>query len=68
MLEAHHFATGSVRAKQILDNFETELPNFVRALPRDYARVVEVQRNAELNGLALDGEEIWTQILEVTGG
>jgi glutamate synthase (NADPH/NADH) large chain len=68
MLEAHHFATGSVRAKQILDNFETELPNFVRALPRDYARVVEVQRNAELNGLPLDGEEIWTQILEVTGG
>jgi glutamate synthase (NADPH/NADH) large chain len=68
MLEAHHFATGSVRAKQILDNLETELPNFVRALPRDYARVVEVQRNAELNGLALDGEEIWTQILEVTGG
>lgn len=68
MLEAHHFATGSLRAKEILDNFEAELPNFVRALPRDYARVVEVQRNAELNGLALDGEEIWTQILEVTGG
>ncbi len=68
MLEAHHFATGSLRAKEILEHFEAEVPNFVRALPRDYARVVEVQRNAELNGLALDGEEIWTQILEVTGG
>ena len=68
MLEAHHFATGSLRAKQILDNFEAELPKFVRALPRDYARVVEVQRLAGLSGMALDGEEIWTQILEVTGG
>ena len=68
MLEAHHFATGSLRAKQILENFEAELPKFVRALPRDYARVVEVQRLAGLSGMALDGEEIWTQILEVTGG
>jgi glutamate synthase (NADPH/NADH) large chain len=68
MLEAHHFATGSVRAKEILDNFEAELPKFVRVLPRDYARVVEVQRLAGLSGMALDGEEIWTQILEVTGG
>ena len=68
MLEAHHFATGSLRAKEILDNFEAELPKFVRALPRDYARVVEVQRLAGLSGMALDGEEIWTQILEVTGG
>jgi glutamate synthase (NADPH/NADH) large chain len=68
MLEAHHFATGSLRAKQILENFEAELPMFVRALPRDYARVVEVQRLAGLSGMALDGEEIWTQILEVTGG
>jgi glutamate synthase (NADPH) large chain len=68
MLEAHLFATGSLRAKEILDNFEAELPKFVRALPRDYARVVEVQRLAGLSGMALDGEEIWTQILEVTGG
>ena len=68
MLEAHHFATGSLRAKQVLENFEAELPKFVRALPRDYARVVEVQRLAGLSGMALDGEEIWTQILEVTGG
>ncbi len=68
MLEAHHFATGSLRAREILDNFAAELPKFVRVLPRDYARVVEVQRLAGLSGMALDGEEIWTQILEVTGG
>jgi glutamate synthase (NADPH/NADH) large chain len=68
LLERHLIATGSERARELLEDFEQERLNFVRVLPRDYAKVVEVQRNAELNGLSLDGEEVWTQILEVTGG
>ena len=68
LLERHLIATGSERASELLADFEQERLNFVRVLPRDYAKVVEVQRNAELNGLSLDGEEVWTQILEVTGG
>jgi hypothetical protein len=29
---------------------------------------MEIQRNASADGIDLDGEEVWTQILEVTGG
>lgn len=68
LLEAHLEATGSPRAQELLENFELEVSNFVRVLPRDYAKILEVQRKAELGGLALDGEEVWAQILEVTGG
>jgi len=68
MIEAHVLKTGSERGKWILANFDQELRHFVRVLPRDYARVTEIQKNAELDGFELDGEEVWTQILEVTGG
>ena len=68
LLEEHKAKTGSIRAGSLLDDFDAEVRNFVRVLPRDYARVVEVQRQAGLTGIALDGEEVWTQILEVTGG
>ena len=68
LLEEHLEKTGSVRAQELLSQFDTEVKNFVRVLPRDYARVVEVQKQAGLTGIALDGEEVWTQILEVTGG
>ena len=40
----------------------------MRVLPRDYARVVGIQQEALETGIALDGEEVWTQILEVTNG
>jgi glutamate synthase (NADPH/NADH) large chain len=68
LLEQHVALTGSPLAERLLGNFETELSNFVRVLPRDYARVMEIQRNANAEGIDIDGEEVWTQILEVTGG
>jgi glutamate synthase (NADPH/NADH) large chain len=68
LLEEHLEKTGSIRAQELLSQFDSEVKNFVRVLPRDYARVVEVQKQAGLTGIALDGEEVWTQILEVTGG
>ena len=37
-------------------------------MPRDYARIVEIQQDAQATGIDLDGEEVWTQILEVTNG
>jgi glutamate synthase (NADPH/NADH) large chain len=68
ILEQHVAATDSVRARDILQNFATEAKNFVRVLPRDFARVLEIQRHAQEQGFELDGEEVWTQILEVTRG
>ncbi len=68
LIEKHVELTGSARGKSILDNFDAELSNFTRVLPRDYARVMEVQRQAQERGIELDGDEVWTQILEVTRG
>ena len=68
LLTQHVELTGSPLATALLGNFDAELSNFVRVLPRDYARVMEIQRNASADGIDLDGEEVWTQILEVTGG
>ena len=68
ILEQHVAATDSVKGREILENFATEAKNFVRVLPRDFARVLEIQKNAQEQGFELDGEEVWTQILEVTRG
>jgi glutamate synthase domain-containing protein 3 len=43
MLERHVQYTGSTVARSILDNFDTELSNFVRVMPREYARVLGQQ-------------------------
>jgi glutamate synthase (NADPH) large chain len=68
LIQEHYDQTGSVVAKSILDNFEQELSNFTRVLPRDFARVLQIQQNAIEAGYEADSEEVWTQILEVTNG
>ncbi|HEY7854190.1 MAG TPA: glutamate synthase large subunit [Aquiluna sp.] len=68
IIQEHFNETGSVLAKSILDNFDQELSNFVKVLPRDYARVMEIQQNAIISGYEPDGDEVWTQILEVSNG
>ena len=60
--------TGSNLAQTLLDNFDSEIANFVRVMPRDYAKILDIQNNAKAGGIELDGEEVWTQILEVTRG
>ena len=68
ILEQHLELTGSPLAKIVLDDFSTYAKEFVRVMPRDYARIVEIQQDAQATGIDLDGEEVWTQILEVTNG
>lgn len=68
LIQEHYDQTGSVVAKSILDNFEVELANFTRVLPRDFARVMQIQQNAIEAGFEADSDEVWTQILEVTNG
>jgi len=50
LLERHVKYTGSTVAQRILNNFESELPNFTRVMPREYARVLEKQQ--EMNHVA----------------
>ncbi|MDE8651686.1 glutamate synthase large subunit [Novosphingobium album (ex Liu et al. 2023)] len=40
LLERHHLHTGSKRARDLLDNWETALGKFVKVMPRDYAKAL----------------------------
>ncbi|MBN9171333.1 MAG: hypothetical protein J0I50_05515, partial [Microbacterium sp.] len=60
--------TGSTLAAVLLDDFESEIGNFVRVLPRDYAAVLQTRQTALEEGLDPDGDIVWNRILEVTGG
>lgn len=68
LLQAHVAETESNLAKQLLANFDSEVANFTRVLPRDFANVVAIRERALTNGVDPDSDEIWKQILEVTNG
>ncbi|MBD8205326.1 glutamate synthase large subunit [Microbacterium sp. CFBP 8790] len=68
LLEKHVAETDSTLARRLLDDFETEVDNFVRVLPRDYAAVLQTRQEAVAEGLDPDGDVVWKRILEVTGG
>jgi glutamate synthase (NADPH/NADH) large chain len=68
LLEKHLAETSSSVARAILDNFDAEARNFTKVLPRDYARVMQIQARAMEQGLESDGQEVWTRILEVING
>jgi glutamate synthase (NADPH) large chain len=68
LLDEHVAETESDLGRRILADFESELKNFVRVLPRDYAAVLQTRQEAEAEGLDPDGDVVWNRILEVTGG
>jgi glutamate synthase (NADPH/NADH) large chain len=68
LLEHHLAETDSTLARDLLENFEVELHNFVRVMPRDYAAVLQTRQEAVAQGLDPDGDVVWNRILEVTGG
>lgn len=68
LLDKHVAETDSTLARRLLDDFDTEVDNFVRVLPRDYAAVLQTRQEAVAEGLDPDGDVVWTRILEVTGG
>ena len=68
VLKEHLSETGSPLAANLIENFDSESANFSRVMPRDFARVLEIQSKARELGYEPDGDEVWTQILEVTNG
>jgi glutamate synthase (NADPH/NADH) large chain len=68
LLQEHVTETGSALASRLLADFESELDNFVRVVPRDYAAVIETRQAALAEGLDPDGDVVWNRIMEVTGG
>jgi glutamate synthase (NADPH/NADH) large chain len=68
LLQQHLQETGSAIAERILHNFSSEIPNFVRVLPADYAAVLGIRSRAENAGIDPDDESVWKEILEATNG
>lgn len=68
LLAKHVAETDSTLARRLLEDFEAEVDNFVRVLPRDYAAVLQTRQEAVTEGLDPDGDVVWKRILEVTGG
>ena len=68
LLQLQATEAGSALAARILQNFDEELGNFTRVLPRDYANVLEIRAKAVESGEDPDSAKVWAQILEVTNG
>ncbi|MGZ0710884.1 glutamate synthase large subunit (plasmid) [Coraliomargarita sp. W4R53] len=68
LLEQHVTHTESALAASMLEDFDREIDNFVRVMPRDYAAVLQTRQDAVAEGLDPDGDVVWSRILEVTGG
>jgi glutamate synthase (NADPH/NADH) large chain len=65
LLENHVLETGSKLARRLLDSFEESISHFTKLLPRDYAKVLEIQAKAVAAGEDLDSAVVWNRILEV---
>jgi glutamate synthase (NADPH/NADH) large chain len=68
LIAKHAEETGSQLAERLLDNFDDTAARMTKVLPRDYAAVQQTRLGALEEGLDPDGEEVWSRILEVTGG
>ncbi|OGR90075.1 MAG: glutamate synthase subunit alpha [Elusimicrobia bacterium RIFCSPLOWO2_01_FULL_59_12] len=55
LIERHAQYTGSTVAQNVLDNWSSILPKFIKVLPKDYKRVLEAEKRVRAQGLS--GEE-----------
>ena len=58
MLENHYKYTGSVKAKQILDDFEGNLSKFKKIIPEDYKKMVQMTTVFEEQGMTHEKAQI----------
>jgi glutamate synthase (NADPH/NADH) large chain len=68
LLVKHVEETESLLAARLLENFDDTAARITKVLPRDFAAVLQTRLDAIEEGLDPDGEEVWSRILEVTGG
>ena len=58
ILEKHVKATGSIKGKAVLDNFEEYLPKFKKIIPEDYKRLVQLSCQFEEQGMSREEAQI----------
>ena len=54
MIQAHVDATDSAVGQRVLSDWENELKNFVKVMPRDFKRVLAARAEAERTGTDVD--------------
>ncbi|KAB1650566.1 glutamate synthase large subunit [Pseudoclavibacter endophyticus] len=68
LLEQHVEATDSALARDLLADFGETAREFTKVLPRDYATVTDIRREAVESGLDPDDHNTWQKIVEATRG
>ncbi len=68
LLTEHVSETGSAYVQGLLDNAEDTFARITKLVPRDFAAVTAIRERALIEGLDPDGDAVWQQIMEVTGG
>jgi glutamate synthase (NADPH/NADH) large chain len=68
LVTRHRHETESAVAWRLLQDWDASVARFTKVLPRDYARVMAVRRQAAQEGLDLDSGEVWTRIMEASNG
>lgn len=58
LIEEHAAATHSLRAKEILDNFDEYLPKFKKIIPHDYAKMINSMKKFESEGMTAEDAKI----------
>lgn len=58
MITEHYEATGSEKAKKVLDNFDEYLPKFKKVLPYDYARMLKTISAMKEKGMSDEQAQI----------
>jgi glutamate synthase (NADPH/NADH) large chain len=68
LLATHVVETGSLYATDLLNDWSTTREHVTAITPRDFRRVTIVRNTALDAGIDPDSDDVWTQIMEVTGG
>ena len=58
IIEKHVKATGSLKGKVVLDNFEEYLPKFKKIIPEDYKRIIQLSCQFEEQGMSREEAQI----------
>ncbi len=58
IIEKHVEATGSIKGKTVLDNFDEYLPKFKKIIPEDYKRLIQLTCQFEEQGMSREEAQI----------